>query len=69
MYGKLDRSREAVVQFLRTANLDDQLFLIGFGDRPDLLVDFTSSVDDIQTGISKVTADGTTTLLDAVYWA
>lgn len=67
MYGKIDRSREAIVQFLRTANTEDELFLIGFGDRPDLLVDFTNSVDDIQTGISKATPDGATTLLDAVY--
>jgi Ca-activated chloride channel homolog len=67
MYGKIERSREAVVQFLRTANSDDEFFLIGFGDRPDLLVDFTNSVDDIQTEISKPTPDGATALLDAVY--
>lgn len=67
MYGKLERSCEAVVQFLRTANLDDEFFLIGFADRPELLVDFTSSVEDIQNGISKVSPNGRTALLDAVY--
>ncbi|MGD0506470.1 MAG: VWA domain-containing protein [Terriglobales bacterium] len=67
MYGKLERSSEAVVQFLRTAYLDDEFFLIGFADRPELLVDFTSSVEDIQDGISKVSPDGRTALLDAVY--
>ncbi len=67
MYGKIDRSREAVIQFLRTANSDDEFFLIGFGNRPDLLADFTNSVDGIQTEISKVTPDGATALLDAVY--
>jgi len=67
MYGKIERSREAVIQFLRTANSDDEFFLIGFGHRPDLLTDFTNSVDDIETEISKVTPDGATALLDAVY--
>lgn len=67
MYGRIDRSREAIVQFLRTANTEDEFFLIGFGDRPDLLVDFTNSGDDIQTEISRATPDGATALLDAVY--
>jgi Ca-activated chloride channel family protein len=67
MYGKIERSREAVFQFLRSANPDDEFFLIGFADRPELLVDFTKSVDDIQNQISKATPDGATALLDAVY--
>jgi Ca-activated chloride channel family protein len=67
MYGKMERSREAVVQFLRNANPDDEFFLIGVADRPELLVNFTSSVEAIQNGISKATPDGRTALLDAVY--
>jgi Ca-activated chloride channel family protein len=67
MYGKMERSREAVVQLLRSSNPDDEFFLIGFADRPELLVDFTSSVDAIQDGISKAPPNGLTSLLDAVY--
>jgi Ca-activated chloride channel family protein len=67
MYGKIERCREAVVQFLRSANPKDEFFLIGFGDRPELLVDFTSSVEEIQSEISKTTPNGVTALLDAVY--
>jgi Ca-activated chloride channel family protein len=67
MYRKIERSRGAVIQFLRTANSGDEFFLIGFGARPDLLADFTNSVDDIHTEISNVTLDGSTALLDAVY--
>jgi len=67
MYGKIERSSQAVVQFLRTANPGDEFFLIGFADRPELLVDFTSSAEDIQGGISKATPEGRTALLDAVY--
>jgi len=67
MYGKMERSREAVIQFLRSANPDDEFFLIGFADRPELLVDFTNSVDYIQEQIAKASPDGGTALLDAIY--
>lgn len=54
MYGKIERSREAVLQFLRSANPEDEFFLVAFNDPPELLGDFTSSVEDIQTEISKI---------------
>jgi Ca-activated chloride channel family protein len=67
MWGKIERSREAVVQFLQTSNPDDEFFLVGFNDRPELLVDFTSSVDEMQDAFSNVMPDGTTALFDAIY--
>jgi len=67
MYGKIDASREAVLQFLRSANPEDEFFLILFNDRPEIQTNFTHSVDDIQSDISKAKPDGTTALLDAVY--
>jgi Ca-activated chloride channel homolog len=69
MYGKIERSREAVFQFLRSSNPDDEFFLVAFNDRPELLVDFTRSVEEVQTEISKLKPDGTTALLDALYLA
>ncbi len=33
---KLDRSRQAVAQFMRTANPQDEFFLVQFNDRPEL---------------------------------
>jgi Ca-activated chloride channel family protein len=35
MRGKIERSREAVVQFLRTSNPEDEFVLVGFNDRPN----------------------------------
>ena len=67
MYRKIERSRGAVVDFLRSANPEDEFFLIAFNDRPELLVDYTSSVDEIQNRLAKVTPTGNTALLDAVY--
>ena len=63
----MERSRQAVVQLLRSSNPNDEFYLIGFANRPELLVDFTRSVDTIQDGISTATPDGLTSLLDAVY--
>jgi Ca-activated chloride channel family protein len=67
MWGKIERSRDAVVQFLRTSNPEDEFFLVGFNDRPELLVGFTGSVNEIQDAFLKVTPNGTTALFDAIY--
>ena len=48
MTSKLLRARESIVQFIKTANPEDEFFVIGFNDRPELIEDFTNSVEDIQ---------------------
>jgi Ca-activated chloride channel family protein len=67
MSGKIDKSREAVVEFFKTANPEDEFFMITFADKPELLADFTQSVEDIQTKLIYVTPKGRTALLDAIY--
>ncbi len=47
MTSKLLRARESILQFVKTANPEDEFFVIGFNDRPELIEDFTSSVEDI----------------------
>jgi Ca-activated chloride channel family protein len=42
MSDKIDKSRQAVVEFFRTANPQDEFFVITFNDKPELLVDYTS---------------------------
>src|SRR5271170_8106847 len=56
MTNKVIRSRESIVQFMKTANPQDEFFVIGFNDRPELLEDFTSSVDDIEARLEMVKA-------------
>jgi Ca-activated chloride channel homolog len=65
MYGKIDKSREAVIRFLRSANPRDEFFLITFANRPELAVDFTNSVNDRLR--PKAKPNGLTGLLNAVY--
>jgi Ca-activated chloride channel family protein len=39
---KLQKSRQAAVQFFKTANPEDEFFLVEFNDRPELVVPFTA---------------------------
>lgn len=67
MVDKIEESRQAVVEFFRTANPQDEFFVVTFSDRPQVLVDFTSSVDDIENRLPYAVPQGTTSLLDAIY--
>jgi Ca-activated chloride channel homolog len=68
MTSKLIRARESIVQFIKTANPQDEFFVIGFNDRPELIEDFTGSVEDIQARLATVRSGHRTALLDAIYY-
>jgi Ca-activated chloride channel family protein len=68
MTSKLIRARDSILQFMKTANPQDEFFVIGFNDRPELIEDFTSSVDDIEARLQTVRAAHRTALLDAIYY-
>jgi Ca-activated chloride channel family protein len=67
MADKIDKSRDAVLEFFKTANPQDEFFMISFADEPTLLSDFTQRVEDIQGKLIYANAKGRTALLDAVY--
>ncbi len=67
MGNKIDKSKQAVIEFFKTANPDDEFFLIGFSDKPELICDFTNSIEDIQSRLVFANAKGRTALLDAIY--
>jgi Ca-activated chloride channel family protein len=69
MGSKLVRARESIVEFIKTANPQDEFFVIGFNDRPELIEDFTNSVEDIQARLATVRSGKRTALLDAIYYA
>ena len=69
MGNKLERSRQAVAQFMRTANPEDEFLLVQFNDRPELSVPFTSHTEDIQSHLTWVQSKGRTALLDGVAMA
>ncbi|MBV8477997.1 MAG: VWA domain-containing protein [Acidobacteria bacterium] len=67
MSSKIDRAREAVIEFFKTANPQDEFFMITFADKPDEVTDFTQSVEDIQGKLVYTVPKGRTALLDAIY--
>lgn len=68
MASKLVRAKASILQFIKTSNPQDEYFVIGFNNRPELIEDFTSSVDDIEARLATVQAGHRTALLDAIYY-
>lgn len=68
MGNKVVRARGAVLQFMKTSNPQDEFFVIGFNDRPELITDFTSSPDDVEARLATVQPGHRTALLDAIYF-
>ncbi len=67
MSSKMDRAKEAVIEFFKTANPQDEFFMITFSDEPENISDFTTSVDDIQNKLVFAIPKKRTALLDAIY--
>ncbi len=67
MGAKLLKSKEAVAQFFKTANPDDEFFLVQFSDNANLIQPFTGNLEEIQNRLTFTRSHGRTALLDAVY--
>ena len=66
---KLDKSRQAVAQFFKLANPEDEFFLVQFNDSANLVQPFTRNLEEIQNHLAFTQSKGRTALLDAVYLA
>ncbi len=66
MRNKVKACAEAAAAFLKTANAEDEFFLVEFSDRPKLTVPFTSDPDEIHDRIGHIRPFGRTALLDAI---
>src|SRR5580700_10856934 len=69
MGSKLERSRLSVTEFFKTANPEDEAFLVEFNERPNLSVPFTHNLEEIQNRLVFIQSKGETALLDSVYLA
>jgi VWFA-related protein len=69
MGSKLQKSRMAVAQFMKTANPEDEFFLVLFNDKPELTVAFTTNTEEIQNRLTFTQSKGRTALLDAIHLA
>jgi VWFA-related protein len=66
---KLRRSRMAAAAFFRTANPEDEFFLVEFSDQPRLVVPMTRNSEEIQNQLAFSSSKGRTALLDAIMLA
>jgi len=66
MGNKLEKSRQAVTQFFKTANPEDEFFLVEFNDGADLVEPFTTNLEEIQNRLTFTQSKGRTALLDAI---
>jgi Ca-activated chloride channel family protein len=67
MSNKVGKAREAALQFFKTANPQDEFFLVSFNERAELTSAFTNSVEDLQSRLMLTSPKGRTALLDAIY--
>ncbi|MGA2414373.1 MAG: VWA domain-containing protein [Candidatus Sulfotelmatobacter sp.] len=67
MSSKMERAKDAVSEFFKTANPQDEFFMITFSDEPEEVSDFTSSVEEIQGKLMYAVPRRRTALLDAIY--
>lgn len=67
MSDKIQKSKEAALQFFKTSNPQDEFMLIDFNERPNLLASFTSKFENIEDRVLFLKSGGKTSLLDAIY--
>lgn len=67
MESKFIRARKALSEFLRTCNPKDEFFVVGFNDRPAIIVDYTSDVEDVEARMVMLHPEKRTALIDAMY--
>jgi VWFA-related protein len=67
MQNRIEKSVQAVRQFLLTKMPGDEFFLVRFSDRPTLVTPFTSDSDEIVSALSSVRPEGWTSMFDAIY--
>jgi Ca-activated chloride channel family protein len=69
MKNKKQKSSEAAAAFFRTANSEDEFFLVEFDDRPKLAVPFTGDTEVLYREITRSRPFGQTSLFDAIHMA
>ncbi len=63
---KLRKAKNAVGQFLKTMNADDEAFLVEFSDTARLSVGFTSRAGEIEEALDHSKPGGLTAMLDGI---
>jgi Ca-activated chloride channel homolog len=65
MQRQLEQARQALAAFIQTSHPADEFFLLGFREKPQLLVDWTAG-ENLLTPLAFLRAEGDTALYDAI---
>jgi len=66
MTDKIDAEREAVSEFFKNANPEDDYFVVTFSSHPQMLTEVTQSIGTIESKLGAVVPNGSTAMLDAI---
>jgi Ca-activated chloride channel family protein len=66
---KMQMAQDAAIEFVRSLKPGDKIKVIEFGDRVLTLAEFTSDVEYVSEAIRSTTAEGATSLYNAIYIA
>ena len=69
MADKISAEQEALAEFLKQSNPDDEYFVVGVSSKAEIIADSDASIGDIQGKLTLVKPSGYTALLDAVHLA
>ncbi|HLI82317.1 MAG TPA: VWA domain-containing protein [Bryobacteraceae bacterium] len=69
MRNKMDKACEAAAAFFRTANADDEFFLVEFAGRVKISVPLTYNANELYERITHIKPSGQTPLFDAIHTA
>ncbi len=67
MRTKRERVNKAALTFVKTCNLEDEIFLINFNDQVYIDQEFTKNRDDLTEALDTIDTRGGTALHDAIY--
>lgn len=69
MTEKFGSERQAVSEFFKNANAQDDYFVVTFASHPELLTEATQSIGTIEERLASATPNGSTAMLDAISMA
>lgn len=66
MRPKRQKVNDAALNLVRSSNVNDEVFVVNFGEKYYLDQDFTDDIAKLQTALDKVETSGSTALYDAI---
>jgi Ca-activated chloride channel family protein len=67
MANKIGKAKEAALEFVKTANPQDEFLLVTFSEHAQITSRFSTNTEELGSSLLSTSAKGRTALLDAIY--